>query len=50
MNRNLVKPNKKNISGLKKQVAKYDSLQNGTSFLGFSKKKRKFVIKKWRKK
>ena len=40
---------KKEVSGLKKQVQKYDRLQTGQSFLGYSKKKRKFVIKNWRK-
>ena len=46
MSRNQVQSSKTQIKGLKKQVQKYDSLQTGSSFLGFSKKKKKFVIKK----
>lgn len=49
MNKNKVKVNKTLVQGLKKQVQKYSSLQTGSSFLGFSKKKRKYVIKQWRK-
>lgn len=46
MKRNQVQASKTQVKGLKKQVKKYDSLQTGSSFLGFSKKKRKYVIKK----
>lgn len=45
MIRNVVRPNKKEIQGLKKQVQKYDRLQTGASFLGFSKKKMKYIIR-----
>ena len=50
MNRNQVTVTKKQVSGLKKQVEKYDRLQTGQSFLGYSKKRHLFVIKNWRKK
>ncbi len=50
MNRNQASTNKKEISGLKKQVEKYDKLQTGQSFLGYSRKRKLYVIKSWRKK
>lgn len=50
MNRNKIRPSQKEVSGLKKQVQKYDRLQTGQSFLGYSKKRHLFVIKSWRKK
>jgi len=45
MNRNITKATKKEKSELLKQVQKYSSLQTGYSFLGYSKKKRKFIIR-----
>lgn len=50
INRCQVKPNKKNILVLLKEFQVYRNLKTGKLFLGYSQKKKKYVIKKWRKK
>lgn len=45
MNRNQVKVNKKNIAVLKKQVQKYDRLQTGSMYLGYSRKRHMFILR-----